>query len=395
MKEMRILKYIAEVLKIVKVVAFIVVALASPISTAQANPSKIVQRVWQSGRQYMIKTPWWRRLAKTSSWRRFAHGVDRITPSSSIAFAMIGIAFGGLLLKEYLQRRWQDIKRARRCRLDAIKRNVRTSRRRDLGKVYCSVFAPSEVSLSSNLMVQVFLHTQEYARRALSAARQADAKAERRGRKSLECRLEKGDVVEILFEVSAGQLLSRQKGQVVWNDSCSSCSFTYFVPPEIAVHDLSCKVIQLVKGVPIGEIVFKTNIAEHPIQEPSQLFPKKYKKIFISYAHQDGDRVKFIAQAYKAQGVDYFFDRDYLKSGDVFPVKIQKYINSADLFILCWSMNAAKSEYVTKERLQALSLAYPKIKPMHKARLSLHPISIEPRAELPLDMKGIYNFEEV
>ena len=121
-----------------------------------------------------------------------------------------------------------------------------------------------------------------------------------------------------------------------------------------------------VNGAQIGEMCFVTQIVEVPRRLHPEVFSRYFKKIFISYAHQDESKVKFIAQAYKAQGVDYFFDRDYLKAGDIFPQKIEDYINSADLFILCWSENAAKSDYVQKERNQALDRAYPKVKPIEK-----------------------------
>lgn len=150
-----------------------------------------------------------------------------------------------------------------------------------------------------------------------------------------------------------------------------------------------------VNGAQIGEMCFVTEIVETPRSLHPEVFTRKYKKIFISYAHQDESKVKFIAQAYKAQGVDYFFDRDYLKAGDIFPQKIENYINSADLFILCWSKNAAQSDYVKKERNQALDRAYPKVKPIEKAPLSIYPLSIEPREELPEDMRDTYNFELV
>ncbi len=90
--------------------------------------------------------------------------------------------------------------------------------------------------------------------------------------------------------------------------------------------------------------------------------------------------------------VPHFFDRKYLKAGDVFPQVIQDYINTADLFILCWSENASKSEYVQKERLQALERAFPQVKPKQEAKLRIYPMSIEPRAELPSDMKDNYHF---
>lgn len=92
---------------------------------------------------------------------------------------------------------------------------------------------------------------------------------------------------------------------------------------------------------------------------------------------------------------DYFFDRHYLKAGDIFPQKIQDYISKADLFILCWSENASKSEYVEKERTQALERAYPKVQPADQAELSIYPINIEPHAELPSDMKGYYHFGRI
>lgn len=58
---------------------------------------------------------------------------------------------------------------------------------------------------------------------------------------------------------------------------------------------------------------------------------------------------------------------------------IMKYlcINSADLFILCWSENASKSEYVQKERLQALERAFPQVRPEKDAKLRIYPMSIE------------------
>ena len=97
----------------------------------------------------------------------------------------------------------------------------------------------------------------------------------------------------------------------------------------------------------------------------------------------------------KLAGVDHFFDRSYLGIGDVFPQVIRDYINTADLFVLFWSANASKSEYVEIERRQALERAYPQVRPQQAAKLSIYPMSIEPRAELPNDMKGYYHFGEL
>ncbi len=71
---------------------------------------------------------------------------------------------------------------------------------------------------------------------------------------------------------------------------------------------------------------------------------------------------------------------------------IKDYIDSADMFVLCWSENASKSEYVQKERLHAMRRAFPQIKPEKAAKLRIYPMSIEPHAELPSDMKEYYHF---
>ena len=156
---------------------------------------------------------------------------------------------------------------------------------------------------------------------------------------------------------------------------------------------MSCEANIFVNGVMIGEMRFLTQIVEVPRNLNPEILSKAFKKIFISYAHKDFDKVKFMAKAYKAQGVDYFFDRDYLKAGDIYPKKIKDYIDTSDLFILCWSQNAAESEYVEKEKLQALSLS--KNIDENNGTLTIHPLSIEPRAELPSDMKDDYNFEVI
>ena len=163
--------------------------------------------------------------------------------------------------------------------------------------------------------------------------------------------------------------------------------------PSIDKDELLCEIFLYVRELPVGNMSFITNVVDRkPMLRTADVKYKVFKKIFISYSHKDEHRVKYIAEAYRAQGVDYFFDRHYLKGGDVYPIKIREYIDSADLFILCWSKNAAESDYVQKERLQALERAYPQVQPEKTAKLRIYPMSIEPRSELPSDMKNYYHF---
>ena len=260
-------------------------------------------------------------------------------------------------------------------------------------EVYSSIFAPAEVKRKSHLLVQVYLHLYEETDIVKSFAKEPDKNAERRDYIPLSLKLKKGDKVDVEFNIYGETRLASERKSIIWQGSFAKCTFDYFVPKDLDVDELSCEANLFVNGAMIGEMRFLTQIVEVPRKLNPEILTKSFKKIFISYAHNDFDKVKFMAKAYNAQGVDYFFDRDYLKAGDIYPKKIRDYIDTSDLFILCWSENAAKSEYVEKEKSQALSLA--KNTDEENGTLTIHPLSIEPRADLPSDMKEIYNFEVI
>ena len=167
------------------------------------------------------------------------------------------------------------------------------------------------------------------------------------------------------------------------------------MPNSLEVEELSCEINLFVNGNIVGDMRFLTAIVDYqPAMLNPQVITRTFNKIFISYAHQDIEQVKHIALAYKAQGADYFFDRDKLAAGDIYEEEIFRYIDNADLFILCWSANAARSEYVSKEMAHALLRAYPPLS-RQDAKLKIYPISIKPRAAYPQNMIDIYNFEEI
>lgn len=72
---------------------------------------------------------------------------------------------------------------------------------------------------------------------------------------------------------------------------------------------------------------------------------------------------------------------------------IINHIRIADLFLLCWSISASKSDYVNKEKNMAIERAYPQV--VSGNMIKIYPISIEPQADLPDDMINTYNFEKI
>ena len=261
--------------------------------------------------------------------------------------------------------------------------------------VYSSVFSPAEVKRESHFLINVFLHLQDETETAISMAKEADSFATRRGYRPLPCKMSKGDKVDIQLSILGKTRLFFENQSIIWEGVIKSCSFDYYIPNELDEKELCCSAAIKVNGTPIGEMKFITQIVEQPITRNPKVISQPYEKIFISYAHQDEKTVRHYAKAYQLLHRDVFFDRDYLKAGDVFSQEIEKYIKSADLFILFWSKNAAKSEYVQKEVDLALPRAFPQIKPYDKAKLRFSPVSINPKAELPAKLKETYHFEVI
>ena len=279
-------------------------------------------------------------------------------------------------------------------RIRAIEEEISKAHEDVADMVYSSVFAPAEVKRRSRMVTQIYLHLHEEADTVCSLAKESLKRAERRDYIPLSVKLNKGDKVDIDFQIYGEDLLMSERKSVIWQGTFTKCSFSYFVPENIDIDELYCEAHLTINSAMVGEISFTTEIVESPRRIKPEIHSHQFKRIFISYAHADAEFVKGLALAYKFQGVDYFYDRDNINAGDIYEELIYEYIDSADLFILCWSQNAAASEYVDKERRRALSHAYPQ-KSVREATLKICPVSIAPKADLPDDMSSIYHFESI
>lgn len=197
------------------------------------------------------------------------------------------------------------------------------------------------------------------------------------------------------FQIGIHEQAYNSRKSVVWQGSFVKRAFDFIVPSDINTTELSCSVNVFVNGAIAGELIFLTAIVDSPRQLNTNVCARPTKKLFISYSHKDIASAEKIAKIHEALGIDVFFDKHRLKAGYIYSEEISKFIQTADTFVLCWSENAAKSDYVEKERQEALALAYPQSKPRERARLRIHPYNIEPHAVPPADMIEHYHFEEL
>lgn len=258
-------------------------------------------------------------------------------------------------------------------------------------RVYSSIFAPAEVKKRSHLLTQIYLHLYEDSEKVISLSQKADSNSEMREYVPLSVNIKRGAKVDVEFCIYGETKLMDKRVSSIWQGDFLKFSFDYFVPQNIDVEELCCEAIVFVEGMMIGEMRFITKIVESPKVVAPKVVSHCFKRIFISYAHKDEQQVKFIAAAYKAQGVDYFYDSHYLAPSDVYEEKIFDYIDNADLFVLCWSKNAADSEYVLREVERALQHAYPQVC-KENATIKIYPLNIEPYADLPDNILKVYHY---
>lgn len=116
--------------------------------------------------------------------------------------------------------------------------------------------------------------------------------------------------------------------------------------------------------------------------------------VFISHSTKDSEVVKKISNELSKYGITTFVASDNLPVGASLSEGIKNNILQSDLFLLLWSKNAKKSEWVTSETVFAQSndiLIYPVI--LDKD-LPL-PVFLKDMKYLVLDSNSVPDFEKI
>ena len=109
-----------------------------------------------------------------------------------------------------------------------VSQDIQMSDVNDYCDVYSSVYSPAEVKRKTNMLVQVYLHLQEEAEKVLTLSQEAQKNAERRDYIPLQCKLKRGDKVDISLNIYGETLLQSEKKSVIWFGTFTKCTFSYF-----------------------------------------------------------------------------------------------------------------------------------------------------------------------
>ncbi|MGD9979228.1 MAG: toll/interleukin-1 receptor domain-containing protein [Hyphomonadaceae bacterium] len=218
-----------------------------------------------------------------------------------------------------------------------------------------TAFAPKKLRRGSPELVRVVIHQPDDLKAVIKAARQVDphTAAALSGVRIGEVPI--GASVGVSLEVR-GAACDGALQRRIWTGE--PLDFNFSVEPDADVKQAVILARVFVGDAQIGVLAFTrpvggANNKPHAFGDRIRL--KRHKRVFLSYSSKDRETVAAIATAYQAAGVEHFFDRTSLKSGEGWSPRLRREIDRADLFHLCWSKAASASEWVEKEAEHALT----------------------------------------
>jgi hypothetical protein len=169
--------------------------------------------------------------------------------------------------------------------------------------------------------------------------------------------------------------------------------FNFAVEADASVKQVVLLARVFINDAQIGVLAFTRKVsgpAKKPHGPGDRARLKRHKRVFLSYSSKDRETVSAIATAYQMAGVEHFWDRASLKSGEEWHPRLRREIDRADLFHLCWSKAAADSEWVQKETEHALTR---RRKNSGKPEITVQMLDGPPWAPHPASLDAI-NFDD-
>ncbi len=218
-----------------------------------------------------------------------------------------------------------------------------------------TAFAPKKLRRATPELVRIVIHQPKDLNAVIKAARKTDTRTEPAPQGMSIGDVALGSSVGISLEVR-GAACDGTLQRRTWNGE--PIDFNFSVEAEQGVKQAVLLARVFVDDAQIGILAFTRNVSgpsKKPASDGDRVRLKRHKRVFLSYSSKDREVVSAIATAYERAGVEHFWDRASLKSGEEWSPRLRKEIERADLFHLCWSKSASQSEWVQKEAEHALT----------------------------------------
>jgi hypothetical protein len=224
--------------------------------------------------------------------------------------------------------------------------------------VIISAFAPLVVMPGDDFYIQIILHSPEQLSDAQSRAEYSD-KGSSHLHKSMPLLLPiaTGDEIRITIDGCGAEIRDPDQTFVWRQDHPFQVAFPARLPTRFGDRQYKPIVRVFVNGTPAGIMVLCLGyfrVSGYEVFGPVVQKALRFKKVFMSYASPDLDKVLEMAKMLTALRVDFFQDFITLKPGERWERRIYEEIPNCDAFCLFWSSNAKNSEWVIKEAVLAL-----------------------------------------
>lgn len=218
-----------------------------------------------------------------------------------------------------------------------------------------TAFAPKKLRRSTPELVRIVVHQPKDLNAVIKAAKKIDPRTDAAPQGMPLGDVALGATIGVSLEVRGAACdgaVQRRSWQGEPIDFCFSAEADEGVKQVVFLARV------FINDAQIGVLAFTRNVSgpnKKPHSDGDRVRLKRHKRVFLSYSSKDRETVSQIATAYASAGVEHFWDRASLKSGEEWHPRLRREIDRADLFHVCWSRNAAESEWVKKETEHALN----------------------------------------
>ena len=224
-------------------------------------------------------------------------------------------------------------------------------------EVRTSVFCPETLAKGRWFTLQVWLHFPQQSDEVRQLALES-GHGERAGQKA-GLRMASGALVGFslipeVLHTKRGLFGQRQPVHryAQWNEQATNVEFPVCCPKSFREAVLHETIEISVEGIPIGSCTVE--LAFDRSGEMKTQFAA-IRTAFASYSSQDREQVIGRLQMLAATvGVEPFFDVDSLRIGEDWEQRLMREVPTKDRFLLFWSPNASKSQWVEREWRLAL-----------------------------------------
>ncbi len=217
-----------------------------------------------------------------------------------------------------------------------------------------TAFAPKKLRRGTPELVRIVIHQPKDLKEVIKSARQIDPRTDAAPSGMKVGNVALGSSVGVSLEVRGAECDGAIQRRV-WQGDAIDFNFSADADGDVKQVVFLARVF--VDDAQIGVLAFTRPVGgpKKNAASADRVRLKRHKRVFLSYSSKDRETVSAIATAYEAAGVQHFFDRTSLKSGEEWSPRLRKEIDRADLFHLCWSKSASESEWVVTEAEHALT----------------------------------------